>query len=161
MLRKEQEKKLQDLEAKVKKIKESLIKETKETFSEVSEELFNKYKWLEEISWAQYTPYFNDGDSCEFRVNEFNINGCTISYSGKEIFPKSFYSLKFSEEELEEFTDLISNSPEKLKEFNEVYDSVRQIMEYITEDIALELFGDHVLVSIQRSGTFVEEYEHD
>lgn len=32
--------------------------------------LFDKYPTLEAIRWEQYTPYFNDGDPCEFSVGE-------------------------------------------------------------------------------------------
>lgn len=29
--------------------------------------LFTQFPLLESISWTQYTPYFNDGDVCNFR----------------------------------------------------------------------------------------------
>lgn len=41
----------------------------KEHFDEKSKELFEKYPDLIDFSWTQYTPYFNDGDECTFRVN--------------------------------------------------------------------------------------------
>jgi hypothetical protein len=38
----------------------------KATLTFGSAELFEEFPELESFSWTQYTPYFNDGDTCEF-----------------------------------------------------------------------------------------------
>jgi hypothetical protein len=38
----------------------------KETFKE----LFDKHPRLVAVGWTQYAPFFNDGEPCEFRVND-------------------------------------------------------------------------------------------
>jgi len=35
--------------------------------------IFEEYPNIDSISWNQYTPYFNDGDPCEFSVNTWDI----------------------------------------------------------------------------------------
>lgn len=39
-------------------------------FEEAAKEIFKKYPNLDSFSWTQYTPHFNDGDACNFSVNE-------------------------------------------------------------------------------------------
>lgn len=38
-------------------------------FSAMARELFEKIPLIKSFSWTQYTPYFNDGDTCEFSAN--------------------------------------------------------------------------------------------
>ena len=48
----------------------AMKKEISEQFqSEVQlafKELFDKHPEVKSMQWAQYTPYFNDGEPCEF-----------------------------------------------------------------------------------------------
>ena len=48
-----------------------LNEEGENAIKELFKELFEKHPQLESVSWRQYTPYFNDGDPCYFRVGEF------------------------------------------------------------------------------------------
>ena len=69
---------LEKLEPTIKKLEETKLKlreEFKLIFKDETKELFERYDWLKEIAWSQYTPYFNDGDSCEFGVNEALLTG--------------------------------------------------------------------------------------
>ena len=56
-------------------VREEIKKLGSEAFSEAYAPLFNQYPEVESVSWTQYTPYFNDGDSCTFSVRELRING--------------------------------------------------------------------------------------
>ena len=37
-------------------------------FKETTKEFFDQNPLVNAIVWTQYTPYFNDGDTCEFHV---------------------------------------------------------------------------------------------
>ena len=39
-------------------------------FKEITKEFFDKNPGITGVVWTQYTPYFNDGDTCEFSVGE-------------------------------------------------------------------------------------------
>ena len=39
-------------------------------FKEVVKEFFNTNTGINLVTWTQYTPYFNDGEACEFSVGE-------------------------------------------------------------------------------------------
>lgn len=43
-----------------------LIKEIEEKFKEQVIEAFSSFPNLPFITWTQYSPYFNDGEACEF-----------------------------------------------------------------------------------------------
>jgi hypothetical protein len=155
---------LEKLEPTIKKLEETKLKlreEFKLIFKDETKELFERYDWLKEIAWSQYTPYFNDGDSCEFGVNEAYVNGCSLSYDGKKLYAETYNSVLFEEEDAEEFIESMNEA--QLKEFKEVENIAQTLNNFLcsNEDIALMMFGDHVKVSIQRDGVFTEEYDHD
>lgn len=62
-----------------KSLKEQLADIGAKYFREASKQLFDAYPKLESFTWAQYTPYFNDGDECVFGVDtdsySIGING--------------------------------------------------------------------------------------
>lgn len=88
---------------------------------------------VDSISWSQYTPYFNDGDECVFRVNHF------------QFFDKESEEIRYPRWGEEE------NS---LREFN-------ALMRSIDDEIFKEMFGNHCEVTATREEFTVEEYEHD
>jgi len=100
-------------------------------------EVFDTYPEVQSISWAQYTPYFNDGDECKFGVrnDEPDINeicGYEIPYT-----------------------------PET-KHLVPAQELARSILQQIIEEDYKEMFGDHVRVTIKRDGeALIEEYDHD
>lgn len=55
-------------------------------------ELFDAYPTLEGVKWEQWTPYFNDGDSCVFSIHDRYIKDSTVggigtmSYDWKDDF---------------------------------------------------------------------------
>ena len=42
----------------------------KAEFEPIFQEFFKAFPEIKMIAWTQYTPYFNDGDTCEFGVND-------------------------------------------------------------------------------------------
>jgi len=95
--------------------------------------LFEKHAALESFSWRQYTPYWIDGDACNFsaETNYPSING------------RDYYDL--DDPALKDIRDEVAKM---LKTFNDDY-------------LMFRLFGDHKTVKVNREGIFVETYEHD
>lgn len=155
------EEKLEPLTKRMEELKEELKTEFQAVFKEQAAILFEKYDWLKELSWTQYTPYFNDGDSCEFYVNdEVSINGCTIY--GDKVYAESWSSILYEDEsEAEEFGETVTG--DRLDEFREVEKVSGQLVGFLSnnDEIALMMFGDHAKVSIQKDGVYVEELDHD
>lgn len=113
---------------------------------EAFDDFFQKHTEVLEVRWTQYTPYFNDGDVCEFRVNDFV--GVTQS--------------DLDEVQSEDIDDMelfwgssCVFSKEAAKDLDAIY-------ELLSEDDFLQtMLGDHLKVKVTRSGVDVDEYEHD
>lgn len=130
-------------------------------FKETTKEFFEKNPNVTAIVWAQYTPYFNDGDTCEFGVYDATFTNAPdpenirwgeyegdheIASDGSEIFtweggyggetPK-----KLNRKSCNSFNNMICSSE--------------------MEDVMKAMFGDHVKVIATREGFQVEEHEHD
>lgn len=133
----------------------------------VLEEEFAKF--LEEhpevgaIKWRQYTPYFNDGETCVFGVDEFEIE-----VDGK------FHDRWDMTRDHEYVEDGTRVNPWGRVEANYTqvpctpkYPALAEAVKQFTravldEDVFETAFGDHVKVTYSREGGFdVEEYDHD
>jgi hypothetical protein len=124
---------LKEIQAELDRLKKEYSKTASEVLEEGFKDIFAKYPEVETISWTQYTPYFNDGDVCEFGINS------DVEINGK------------SEWELEE-------GAEASPAYQEASDLLTSIDEHVFEHV----YGDHVKVTIHRNGkSEVDEYEHE
>lgn len=128
----------------------------KAIFTEACNELFTNNPKLDSFSWSQYTPYFNDGDACEFRVNRdyLHINDFSDfeTYSYEE-WLKEDYQWKPNPSEF---------GFETVEELYNVAKGINEILEKFEDDDLLHLFGDHAQVTIYRDGTIsTDDYDHD
>lgn len=107
-----------------------LIKAAVKTFLEKNPE-------VSAIRWNQYTPYFNDGEECVFRVNEMEV--------------------QFADDEDEDFIDSYSINNDK------VADALGELESKLGdhEDILRSIFGDHAEITVTADKITVEEYEHE
>ena len=113
------------------------------------------------VKWTQYTPYFNDGDTCYFRANEpyFKFKGMPeeMGYNedGFVELPHTYgYSNQYNEEE---YTSIWNNVNKTL------YKNCKEFVSFLNnnEDALETIFGDHVEVTVTAEGVFVEEYDHE
>lgn len=112
--------------------------------------VFESDPHIARVAWTQYAPYFNDGDPCNFGVNELQIY--------------------FAEEAVDAGDDTDDDDGEEHYLYNlkgtPSYDAAMAFEQLIQNDELSETmetaFGNGVEVSITRSGeVLVEEYEHD
>jgi len=143
-------------------------------FNKGIKELFDKYpNHLARIWWSQYTPYFNDGEPCTFRMGGFYVNGEEAYDYGDDV-PEIIDSLYTQEErdiraswsaprsKTYEYLDFNTGlSPERVKEFEKVESEVKKFLGLFSKDDYEFMFGDHVEITITKEGVKVDEYEHD
>lgn len=119
---------------------ETKIEELKQEFQSLFQDrlkvLFDAVPVLEAIDLIQYTPYFNDGDTCEFGIKSIGF---------------------YDEKDFESDYDANFDSP---PEQEALKDALTQFI-YRNEDLMKSLYGDHVQVTITREETTTEEYEHE
>lgn len=105
------------------------------------------------IAWEQYTPYFNDGDACIFRVGDLyamSKDGYE-KYKDEGGYPEE-YSLYHGDD------DLQGNATEEdIDKANKFMDDLAKIPDEVYE----AMFGDHARVVATPEGFDVQEFEHD
>lgn len=92
--------------------------------------IFDKYPELDTVSWNQYTPWFNDGEACEFSVY------CD--------YPR------LNNETTDDFWSDATNKPFW---FDQAEDEIKKIIGRIPDEVLKDVFGDHTTVTIKRDGT--------
>ncbi len=114
------------------------------------------------VRWRQYTPYFNDGEPCEFGVEDLYVRL-------GEYNPDSEWDEDDEDADGGDYDDGFSDAwglkyysdkggaaiPEGLLEALNAYNADA------FEDVARENFGEHATVTATKAGFEVEYYEHD
>lgn len=120
--------------------KKVLNKKCKESFTEVVKEIFTTYPKLKSFAWRQYTPYFNDGEPCEFSVH--SDSDC-ISIDGADYYD-------YPNPEDTELTE---------EEVNVVASAVEELLNAIGEDTLEEMFGSdsEILVKKEDGEIIIED----
>lgn len=60
-----------DLNAQIKEAQKEMSNKSEGLIEAVAKQFLDKCPEVTGIHWTQYTPYFNDGDTCEFSVKEY------------------------------------------------------------------------------------------
>jgi len=150
--------KLNDIIEKYSEAKKAFQTEAAGLLKEEFKEFFKKVPEVKVIKWTQYTPYFNDGDTCEF-----SVHGIVFSNAeGDEIFNVSTWGEYEGEQEgifaFEGTYGLpveLENREEQIKEMESL------IYNGAMEKVLEATFGDHVQVTVTAKGIDVDGYDHD
>lgn len=112
------------------------------------------------VRWRQYTPYFNDGDACEFSVGDpyVLLSGAKDVIGDYEDGFLSSWDFKYYKED--EFPNHTKEQLDKVAEALEVF--AKAICSTDVEPFMEDLFGDHAEVTVYADGRFdVDDYSHD
>lgn len=140
------------------------------SFKEVVKEFFDTNTGINLVTWTQYSPYFNDGEACEFSVNEAYFSNV-----------KDVDELTYGEYDGEDETIWSTNNPVQHMNTMSAWDketsvkvqataglnveSIQEFMDILNssemEEIFEVMFGDHVRVTLTREGIEVDEHSHD
>lgn len=104
--------------------------------------LFEAHPDAQVVRWYQYTPHFNDGDPCVFRVGEVETSKIHLSEMSDEV--KEAYPGDNEEWE----------SSKAAQEVNVFFNGIDNVLN--------QAFGDGVRVYVERNGAItVDEYGHE
>lgn len=115
-------------------------------------EVFDSHPEIEAVVWHQYTPYFNDVESCEFGVGDFYVTNTKNSDN-----VSAWGELEVEDENI----FLIGSWEDKEKKYADIWAIEKFFNSDIGLDLALSAYGDHVKVFVTREGASFEEFEHD
>lgn len=73
------EKQTADLNEAMKTLRKTYDETVKASFGEAMKAFFEATPEVQSVFWTQYTPYFNDGDACYFRVGDIWYNLAAVT----------------------------------------------------------------------------------
>lgn len=154
---------IKEKQKEIKELQDQLQKRSNEVFKEAFNQIFDKYENLQNFSWTQYTPYFNDGDACRFDahtdyiyVNGEHIDDCDWMNEKKVISWGTYNREKRAYEGRIE-----QDNPNYDPEMANAVADVKKVLGLFDNNFYERQFGDHTKVTISRAGVDIEDYEHD
>lgn len=151
--------KLQDLKQQMADLRKNIEEQAKAFFKEAAAELFEKHPNLNSFSWTQYTPYWNDGETCEFSAHTDYFN-----LSMKKAAEAQVPGLEDEDyDEEEDFSAWsIKRTPDsQLSELQRAGKDIAAFLEIFSDEDFEAMFGDHVKVKVTRDAVTTDEYEHE
>lgn len=177
--------------AKLEEMRKAHMKELQGDFNEIIKLFFEECPKVQAVVWSQYTPYFNDGDECIFRVNEpsfvtknFDVDDLQNPYEYEDddeygALKVPSYVATWDDEIARDTKEL--NKPnasdwvkgyypkaiaklEQMKVDFPGYDvKIKAFARLLeeNEDMLKEVYGDHVAVYLTPGEVIIEEYSHD
>jgi len=147
----------------IKEMQKELQKKSAEIFLSSFKTLFEENPMLKSFSWSQYTPYFNDGDTCYFSANidYLWINGEQEDDASWSQEKKVISWGTYNREKRAYEGRIEQDNPDYIPELAEASAKVKKFLSVFDEDFYQRQFGDHVQVMVTEKGIETEGYEHD
>jgi len=167
------------------KAKNKIVARGEKLFNEAVKELFKTHKGLQNFSWPQYTPHWNDGDECTFgcyfdslAINDERDNDDIEDLYNLERNRDLLRNKKREEARIvleigngnkqQWEIDRLNNDLKliregdlaKIEEKYKIKKSIHDLLEGIDESSFENMFGEGLVV-VSRDGTDVQQYSHD
>jgi hypothetical protein len=127
-----------------------------EVFAEEAKKLFEAQPKLQSFSWTQYTPYFNDGESCYFGAHTDNLTVTDID--GNENDDISVWSINHRAAAGVDW----QGNPYFPSELELAGVAACDFLKEFKDEDFLMMFGDHTRVTVYRDGRVeTDEYDHE
>ena len=138
----------------------------KEVVKELTAEIFKLGK-VKMIYWNQYTPYFNDGQECTFRINDLMYSDRVVDFNpehfdDEEVYDDAGDRIVLCYGSMWECSSNVFTQVD-IKSFGkETLTLLRKFRKFIdeNEDLIKDIFGEHSEIFITEEGVVVEEYDH-
>ena len=144
-------------------LKDEIFNLSKDVFEDWCKSVFEKYPKIESFGWNQYTPYFNDGDTCTFSANTdyLSVNGEYVDdceWTGAtRVTNWGTYN-----RETKVYDGRVEVPNEKYdKELEDATDEIRNFLHTFDDDFYIRKFGDNSEITVTKEGVEVDDYDHD
>lgn len=179
---------IRDAQARIARAQQQAAETIKDAIADAFAPLFEQYHFLGSIAWTQYTPFFNDGDTCvfschiddaacntlkdieEYTTNSYGEDGAHFTANADE---KSYNPGKRYND-----PDYYIPNPDFVQEYADCREAVHEIVNGLRvplepgtrkrwdepdafDIIMLAAFGDHAVISVTREGIEVDSHDHD
>lgn len=154
---------LKEKKKEIAKLKAEAQQMASDAFDSFCKEIFEKNPKVESFGWSQYTPYFNDGDTCTFSAHTdyISINGEHVDDS-KWVNETTVVDWGTWNRDLRVYEGRVEvpnldYDPELAKGCDEITEFLRNF----DNDFYITRFGDHAEITVTKDGVDVDEYDHD
>lgn len=154
---------LREKQEEIKKLKKEMLEASNKIFTDLTKTIFEDHPKVKSFGWNQYTPYFNDGETCTFSANidYIHINGSPVDESNwiSETTITNYGTWNREKREYEGRTEVpnLDYDPELVS----ASDEIREFLRNFDEDFFLSQFGDHAEITITPEGVSIDECEHE
>lgn len=154
---------IKEKQAEIKKMQNELQKKSAEIFLSSFKRLFEENPKLKSFGWTQYTPYFNDGDTCYFSANTdyLYINGEQEDDASWSQEKKVISWGTYNREKRVYEGRIEQDNPDYIPELAAASEKVKKFLNVFDEDFYQRQFGDHVKITVTENGIDTEDCEHD
>jgi hypothetical protein len=154
---------LREKQEEIRKMKKEMVEASNKIFTELTKSIFEEYPKVESFGWSQYTPYFNDGDTCTFSVNTdwIYINGIPVDDSDwvNETTITNYGTWNREKKVYEGRTEVPNLNYDE--ELSKASDEISEFLSNFDNEFFMSQFGDHAEITVTAEGVSVDEYEHD
>jgi hypothetical protein len=153
----------------------------REDFENIVSRVLNN-EFFTEFGWEQFTPYFNDGEPCEFgasglwiktqndphAIAGWSARQAAEGYGTTEVdwdAEDDMWGVDWSDHPTLGEMDNVNGKQVYVGHHEAEYNLARELNKAIEggqfENVLLDLFGDHCQVKVSRTGITIDEYSHD
>lgn len=156
-------KSLRQKNSELSKLKSEILNISSDIFENFYKYIFEKYPTLESFGWTQYTPYFNDGETCVFYANTDYIS------VNDEYVDDANWASEVNVINWGNWNRELKVYEGRVEEPNSNYDPVltaasNEITNFLgnfDNDFYLSKFGDHASITVSKDGVDISDYDHD
>jgi hypothetical protein len=119
--------------------------------------------YIVEFGWHQYTPYFNDGEPCEFGANNLWVRTADMPEEVEDRdyeLEVQYGSVAKSALGERDWRTGVYTGPDEGR-FVRVIELLNAIEGGSFDQLLIKAFGDHADITVRRDGITFEFYDHD
>jgi hypothetical protein len=156
-------KSLRQKNSELSKLKSEILNISSDIFEDFYKYIFDKYPTLESFGWTQYTPYFNDGETCVFYANTdyISVNDEYVD-DAKWASEVNVLNCGNWNRELKLFEDRVEEpNPNYDPVLTEASNEITNFLGNFDNGFYLSKFGDHASITVSKDGVDISDYDHD
>jgi hypothetical protein len=120
--------------------------------------------FVDEVKWSQYTPYYNDGEECTFRISDicYKFSDKSKAFLGDTTIYSAGYVPSWDLDKFLELSrDIVNdNSVQEVQKVCQEILSIHDLLHSLEMEIK-EQFGDHCCVFVTKKGIEIEQIDHE
>jgi len=155
--------KLKERQSQISDIKKEVLDLSSGIFEDFYKYIFEKYPTLESFGWTQYTPYFNDGETCVFYANT-NCISVNDEYVDDANWASEVNVINWGNwnRELKVYEGRVEEpNPNYDPVLTEASNEITNFLGNFDNDFYLSKFGDHASITVTKDGVDISDYDHD